>query len=69
MTSWIRKEQIENVVAGKHATNKSRVRCLNAKGGVPVGTIGVVVSTGTAEGWAAKRATGTTKAMKVAWEL
>lgn len=69
--SWARKTSIENTIAGKHATINSRVRCTNRRGhehAVPVGTLGKVVESGT-HNESAKRALGTTSALRVEWDL
>lgn len=75
-SAWVRKEHLSRADGStKNVTNGTRV--LVSKGGlrrlstgrVSSDLVGVVVETGTACPWAAKRATGTTRAMKVEWSL
>lgn len=73
MVAWSRKNAIENVT-GKHVTIGSTVRAVCVGRGdhqspVPAGTTGKVVESGKANQWSAKKALGTTDAMRVEWDI
>lgn len=73
MVGWARKNAIENVT-GKHVTLGSTVTAVSVGRGdhqfkVPYGTRGKVVESGKANRWSAKKALGTTEAMRIQWEL